>query len=65
MFKICLNIYIVFFFKTFLLLDELKSDSHIERDNTTQTGDCHVSINNVTARWDQVSIPTTLYKFNL
>ena len=42
------------------MLDELKSDSHIERDITTQTGDCHVSINNVTARWDQASNQATL-----
>lgn len=46
--------------KTFLLLDELKSDSHLERDITTQTGDCHVSINNVTAKWDQASNQATL-----
>lgn len=51
-------------FQKFLLLDELSKESHLERADSTEPGDCYVSINNITAKWDGESEQNTLSNIN-
>lgn len=44
-----------YFLQKFLLLDELKKESHLERADSVEPGDCYISINNITGKWDPVS----------
>ncbi|CAG2238338.1 ABCC4 [Mytilus edulis] len=48
----------------FLLLDELKKESHLERADSVEPGDCYISINNITGKWDPESEQTTLKDIN-
>ncbi|XP_071159454.1 ATP-binding cassette sub-family C member 4-like isoform X3 [Mytilus edulis] len=50
--------------KKFLLLDELKKESHLERADSVEPGDCYISINNITGKWDPESEQTTLKDIN-